>query len=90
MKIFTVTILYLKYVETSRRTRNKLKISFYNKPWILSTNIYRTNGFTLTIITRTNMFTGIKITWTDGFTWANVNWANRFTCKISSCTSGFT
>ena len=53
--------------------------SFYNKPWILQTNICRTNGFTLTIITKTNRFTGINITWTDGFTWANVNWANRFT-----------
>ena len=91
MKISRVTMLSLKYVEKSKRTGKQTENqSFYNKPWILQTNIYRTNRFTLTIITTTNRFTGITITWTDRFTWANVNWKNRYTWKNSSCTSRFT
>ena len=64
MKKFKVTMLSLKYIGKKWKDSKQIETqSFYNKPWILKTNTYRTNGFTLTI-----RFTRINITWTEGFT----------------------
>ena len=71
----------MKYCKKQKDQKQIENQSFYNKPWILKTNISRTNEFTLTIITRTNRFTGINITLADWFTWANFKWWTGFLGK---------
>ena len=74
MEKFKLTMLSLKYVGKKQKDSKQIETqSFYNKSWILKTDTYRNNGFTLTI-----RFARIEITWTDRFTWANVNWADRW------------